>query len=581
VAGDAAFLMQRGDHEEACGARDGVGAGALWSAGAPTFGEADADPDPASLVPDAAGIVQVKVWLLGIGPMVWRRVLVPDTCTLREPHGVIQVAMGWEGVHLYQFCLRSRRYGSWKVSASSPAVTLAALKLRRGLRRHPERARLALLAFWCAPREAEVVDGLVEPLIQVTHRITVKAERRVVEELVEEAREVRGKAGILFRIAEAAVGTPDGVVREVIFPVAGEQTFEALVREARALGAPQSRRAHTAVRASCGSYYRRMMPRLLAALDFRSDNGTHRPLPDAIEAIRRAEGEGRQFFGAEEIAIEGVVRPKWRDIVLEDAPGGGQRMNRINYEICALQTLRERLRCKEVWAAGAGRFRNPDEDLPADFAGRRAACYERPGLPTKARAFTDTLRAEMTGHGRRHRRSGGDPAPLHPQQRAAPDLQGPGRTRQGGQDRVPVPLPRRGGAAARDPRGAERGRDLEFGQRLHLLRQGRRGGRQPAGRPGGVRPCAAPAAALPDVREPADVAAGAGRACLDGAHDVGRHARADAIGLEPRQRSLLRSCLPRVSAFHTPPLPHVSPQSTKPQPAHPAQIVRGWAPSNG
>ena len=78
--------------------------------------------------------MQVKVWLLGISPMVWRRVMVPNTCTLRELHGVIQVAMGWEGIHLYQFCLRSRRYGSWEVSASSPDVTLASLKLRRGAR---------------------------------------------------------------------------------------------------------------------------------------------------------------------------------------------------------------------------------------------------------------------------------------------------------------------------------------------------------------------------------------------------------------------------------------------------------------
>ncbi|HEY0418440.1 MAG TPA: plasmid pRiA4b ORF-3 family protein [Acetobacteraceae bacterium] len=78
--------------------------------------------------------MQVKVWLLGISSMVWRRVLVPSTCTLRELHGVIQVAMGWEGIHLYQFCLRSHRYGSWEVSASSPEVTLAALKLRRGTR---------------------------------------------------------------------------------------------------------------------------------------------------------------------------------------------------------------------------------------------------------------------------------------------------------------------------------------------------------------------------------------------------------------------------------------------------------------
>jgi TnpA family transposase len=272
----------------------------------------------------------------------------------------------------------------------------AAVETAWELRRHPERIRLPLLAFYCVAREGEVVDGLVELLIQVTHRITVKAERRVIEELVAEAQQVRGKAGILFRVAEAAVGQPDGVVREVIFPVAGEQTFEALVREARALGTPQSRRVHTAVRASYGSYYRRMMPRLLAALDFRSNNGAHRPLLDALATIRRAEGDGRQYFSADEIAIEGVVRPKWRDIVIEDASGGGKRVNRINYEICVLQTLRERLRCKEVWVAGANRFRNPDDDLPADFAARRVACYENLGLPTDAGAFTDRLKVEMT-----------------------------------------------------------------------------------------------------------------------------------------------------------------------------------------
>jgi len=96
--------------------------------------EPAADPGAKPPSADAPGVVQVKVWLLGISPMVWRRVLVPDTCTLRELHGVIQVAMGWEGIHLYQFCLRSRRYGSWKVSASSPDVILVGLRLRKGAR---------------------------------------------------------------------------------------------------------------------------------------------------------------------------------------------------------------------------------------------------------------------------------------------------------------------------------------------------------------------------------------------------------------------------------------------------------------
>jgi hypothetical protein len=39
----------------------------------------------------------------------------------------------------------------------------------------------------------------------------------------------------------------------------------------------------------------------------------------------------------------------------------------VTYEICALQALRERLRCKEIWVVGANRYHNPDDDLPADF----------------------------------------------------------------------------------------------------------------------------------------------------------------------------------------------------------------------
>ncbi|WP_371256778.1 hypothetical protein [Roseibium sp. TrichSKD4] len=37
--------------------------------------------------------------------MVWRRVLVPSNMILREFHGVLQVAMGWDGIHLYQFII--------------------------------------------------------------------------------------------------------------------------------------------------------------------------------------------------------------------------------------------------------------------------------------------------------------------------------------------------------------------------------------------------------------------------------------------------------------------------------------------
>jgi pRiA4b ORF-3-like protein len=83
---------------------------------------------------DAPVVVQIKVWLIGISPMVWRRVLVPTAYTLQDLHGVLQIAMGWEGIHLYQFTLRATRYGSLELATSSPDVTLAALRLRKGAR---------------------------------------------------------------------------------------------------------------------------------------------------------------------------------------------------------------------------------------------------------------------------------------------------------------------------------------------------------------------------------------------------------------------------------------------------------------
>jgi hypothetical protein len=46
---------------------------------------------------DADAILQVKVWLVGISPMIWRRVLVPAAFSLRELHGMGEYADGGVG----------------------------------------------------------------------------------------------------------------------------------------------------------------------------------------------------------------------------------------------------------------------------------------------------------------------------------------------------------------------------------------------------------------------------------------------------------------------------------------------------
>ena len=76
--------------------------------------------------------------------------------------------------------------------------------------------------------------------------------------------------------------------------------------------------------------------------------------------------------------------------------GKRRKINRTAYEICVLKALREQLRCREIWVVGSRRYRDPEEDLPQDFEERKAAYYEDLGIPLDAKAFTATLREELT-----------------------------------------------------------------------------------------------------------------------------------------------------------------------------------------
>lgn len=60
---------------------------------------------------------QLKVTLRGIRPPIWRRLLVPD-CSLEELHVIIQIAMGWEDDHLYDFEIGDGNYTDHRAAES-------------------------------------------------------------------------------------------------------------------------------------------------------------------------------------------------------------------------------------------------------------------------------------------------------------------------------------------------------------------------------------------------------------------------------------------------------------------------------
>ena len=232
------------------------------------------------------------------------------------------------------------------------------------LRAAPTPVRLTLLAALCWVRQAEITDALVDLLIGLVQKINLRAERKVERELTEDLRRVRGREGILFRLAEAAVDHPDDTVRTALYPVVGESTLRDLVREAKANEAAFRARVRTVLRSSYSGHYRRGLPPLLGALEFRCNNTAYRPVMDALELLAsyaEVDGKVRFYDPAEHIPLDGVVPKAWREAVVDEAG----RVERIPYELCVLVALRDALRRREVYVAGANRWRNPKTTCPA------------------------------------------------------------------------------------------------------------------------------------------------------------------------------------------------------------------------
>ncbi|MGA7937808.1 MAG: Tn3 family transposase [Kovacikia sp.] len=290
-----------------------------------------------------------------------------------------------------------------KLFASVPLKIIAHYRRRasaetpRELRRHPAQIRNTLVAAFCWQRSQEITDSLVELLVQITHRLHVNAERRVDKQLIEEFKRVDGKPRLLFEIAQASLERPEEPVKDVVYPVVSPKTLQAVVKEYKSNSPTYEEKVYTVMRSSYLHHYRRMVPLLLSTLDFRSNNDVHRPVVLALELLKKYQDSNQKYYATDEdLFIDGVFKSSWRDLIVEVDKDGVERVNRVNYEICVLQSLRDKLRSKEIWVVGAKRYCNPEEDLPQDFEVHREIYYKALGQPLDANSFISQLQQEMT-----------------------------------------------------------------------------------------------------------------------------------------------------------------------------------------
>ena len=115
---------------------------------------------------------------------------------------------------------------------------------------------------------------------------------------------------------------------------------------------------------------------------------------DALELLHRhldTPGQQRFYPAGEQVPIARVVPDEWREAVIDEHG----KIERIPYELCVLRALRDALRRREIYVSGAHRWRNPDEDLPADFDANRDVHYAAIRKPRDPQAFIADLQARL------------------------------------------------------------------------------------------------------------------------------------------------------------------------------------------
>jgi hypothetical protein len=84
-------------------------------------------------------VYQFHVWLRGLSPMIWRRLLLRSDQTLADLHYSLQISFGWSDFHLHRFRIHGKDFGLYRRGGSSfyqaaNQVRLADFQFRLGER---------------------------------------------------------------------------------------------------------------------------------------------------------------------------------------------------------------------------------------------------------------------------------------------------------------------------------------------------------------------------------------------------------------------------------------------------------------
>lgn len=264
----------------------------------------------------------------------------------------------------------------------------------------PENHRYALLAIFSLIKRRQVTDNLVDLLIRLTKKIVTSGEKKLKKDLsqVVEIKKGCNRKALLNTLISTIIEREDQVIKKAIYPVISKERLEAAQDQNTKKPISYDGLVHERSRNSYLKHYRRMLAPVLELLNFNTNNTHYQPIIEALTLIQSQLDSGTTYYPINLcVPIEGALKKSHQDFILENTEQG-ERINRINYEMCVLRNLRDKLRVKEIWIQGAYQYRNPEEDVPQDFEERKDYYTSLLNKPKSSKYFIHHIKQLLNKH---------------------------------------------------------------------------------------------------------------------------------------------------------------------------------------
>jgi len=221
----------------------------------------------------------------------------------------------------------------------------------------PERRYATLVAF-LLETSASLTDEAIELHDRLIGQYHSQTKQTHADQFQQSGRAINEKVRLYASVGAALITAREAAVDpyQAIEAILPWTTFIDSVAEAEQLARP-ARFDPLALLATAFPRVRRYAPTLLDSFQFHGTTSCQ-PLLDGLTLLRELNASERLKRVPRDAPIE-FVSPRWEPHVVSTTGA----IDRPFYELCALSTLRDRLRAGDVWVAGSRQYRAFDEYL--------------------------------------------------------------------------------------------------------------------------------------------------------------------------------------------------------------------------